>query len=74
MNTRFTSRNEYVLCSGHSAPRTGVSDQLSSTPAGQKHKVDHIGAWFLLYWGHEPGVAGPKASCWVGRSLALPAL
>jgi len=24
--------------------------------------------------GHKPGVAGPEASYWVGRSLALPAL
>jgi len=72
-NTRFTSRDACLLRSGHSEPRTGVSDPLSSTPAGQKHKVDHIGAWFLLHWGHEPGVAGPEATFWVGRSLTLAA-
>jgi len=27
-----------------SEPRAEASDQLSSTPAGQKHKVDHIEA------------------------------
>jgi len=69
MNTRFISRDTCLLRSGHSEPRTAVSDQLSSTPAGQKHKVDYIGAWFLLHQGHEPGVAGPKASYWVGRSV-----
>jgi len=44
MNTKFISRDKCLLRSGHSEPRTGVSDPLSSTPAGQKHKVDHIGA------------------------------
>jgi len=73
MNTRLINRDACLLRSGHSEPRTGVSDPLSSPPAGQKHKVDHIGAWFLLLWGQEPGVAGPEASCEVGRSLALAA-
>jgi len=49
--------------SSETEPRAEASDQLSSTPAGQKHKVEHIDAWFLLVCGHEPGVHGPEASC-----------